>query len=352
MPAAATALADENNPAAPRISVLLLTYNQESTAREAALACLALEGGPYEIIFSDDASSDGTCAVLREVAAAYRGPHSVRVRCNAVNAGIGEHYNQLVAESSGELLVTAAGDDLSVRQRVRRLAEAWEAGGRRADLIASHVIDFDAEGRLHEVMRVDDLSAYRGVEDWAAKRPYIIGAGHAFTRRMMQRFGPMHCEIAYEDQIMLFRAIIGGGAITVDEPLVHYRRGGTSRKPVFESAEHMIRWRRRQDARERAEARQLIADADLCGCGEVVRGLLLLPMLRAGYLTDLADSRTNRERWELFRAARNLPLGWRFRKMLHRVFPHTTFVVKRALSVFHRLRETSQQQEAHPHPDP
>lgn len=321
-----------------RISIVLLAYNQESMVRRAALSCLAQEGGPYEIVLSDDASTDNTYAELQAVAAAYLGPHKVTVRRSEVNVGIGEHYNQLVEATTGDLLVTAAGDDWSLPHRVARIAAAWESTGRRADLIASHVIDLDHQGVLHDVIKVDDLAPYRGVDDWIANRPYIIGAGHAFTRRMMECFGPMLPGVFYEDQIMVFRAIASGGAITIDEPLVHYRRGGTSAKPEFESVEHMNHWRDRQSGRELAEMEQLVADADVAGCGDKVRALLERTLLRERYLRGLRKAAGSLQRWRLFMQERKLPLAWRFRKLLHALFPNATYVVKRSLSVFQTRR--------------
>ena len=113
--------------ALPRISLVLLACNQEATAGAAAESCLAQLGEPLEIVLSDDASNDRTFERLQAAAAAYRGPHRVRARRNPVNLGIGGHYNELIAQTSGELIVTAAGDDLSVPHRVQRLAQAWDA---------------------------------------------------------------------------------------------------------------------------------------------------------------------------------------------------------------------------------
>jgi glycosyltransferase involved in cell wall biosynthesis len=326
------------NPSTPphhRVSLVLLAYNQESMVRRAVQSCLAQECEPLEIVLSDDASTDGTFEAMQPLVAAYRGPHTVRARRNATNVGIGEHYNQLLKATSGELLVTAAGDDFSEPHRVRRLIEAWESTGCRADLIASHVIDMDHDGVLHEIMRVDDLSTYRTVQEWAAKRPYIIGAGHAFTRRMMERFGPMLPAVFYEDQIMTFRAIAMGGGITVDEPLVHYRRGGTSRKPAFESDDHMMRWTHRQRGRELAEMEQLVADATIAGCDALVRPTLEAPFRRERYLRALQTAGNHAERWRAFRTATALPFWWRLRKMLHVAFPDATRSVKSVLSMFH-----------------
>ncbi len=324
---------------APLVSIVLLAYNQEATVRRAALTCLEQLGGPYEIVLSDDASTDGTFAVMQAVVAEYRGPHHVVARRNAVNTGIGEHYNELVRVTKGELIVSAAGDDESLPQRVQRLVDAWNATDRNADLIASHVIDMDHDGVSHEVIRVDDLAPYRDIEHWGTERPYIIGAGHAFTRRMMTRFAPMKPTIAYEDQIMVFRAIAMGGAATVDEALVRYRRGGTSARPnVFQSTEHMERWRDRQLARELAEKEQLIADGVEAGCGGQVQALLDRAMRVDHYLLMLRRAPNRAELWAVYRRAHSLPMKWRLKKMLHVMYPNATRHVKRMLNLFHRKR--------------
>ena len=320
----------------PRISLVLLCYNQESMVRHATESVLAQDCEPLEIVLSDDASTDGSYPILQRLAREYRGPHRVSARRNERNVGIGAHYNQLLGATSGALLITAAGDDFSVPQRARRLIEAWDATGGRTDLVSSHVIDLDHDGVLHEVMRVDDLAPYRDVPHWLAERPYIIGAGHAFTRRMMERFGPLGPEVFYEDQIMVFRAIAGGGAVTVDEALVHYRRGGTSRRPRFDSSQHMAWWTERQRGRELAEMEQLIQDSTLAGCDAPVRAVMEGPLKKDRYLRRLRRSTTQSERWAAFRAAAPLATWWRLRKMLHAAFPHTTVILKRGLSVFHR----------------
>ena len=212
----------------PRTSLLVLTYNQRLTARAAVESCLGQQGEALEVVLSDDASTDGTHELLKQLAVEYDGPHHVRVRRNPSNLGIGDHYNQAVAACSGQLIVTAAGDDISLPHRVQSLVSAWDAGGQRADLVASHLLDMEVDGQIHGVIRVDDLSQWQNADDWVAKRPRVVGASHAFTRRMFDRFGPIRSDLPYEDQIMALRASCMGGGITVDEPLVRYRRGGVS----------------------------------------------------------------------------------------------------------------------------
>lgn len=212
----------------PRISLLVLTYNQATVVETAVQSCLAQVGEPLEIVLSDDASTDGTYALLLEMAAAYRGPHQVRVRRNPQNLGIGAHYNAAIEDSAGQLLVTAAGDDISLPHRVQTLAAAWDASGQKADLLASHLVDMSADGLDMGKIHVDDLARWKRPEDWVRKRPYVVGASHAFTRRLHERFGPIRADLPYEDQAMALRASCMGGGITVQEALVRYRRGGAS----------------------------------------------------------------------------------------------------------------------------
>ena len=320
----------------PKVSLLVLTYQQRALLDGAVASAFAQDCEPIEIVLSDDGSNDGSYERLLELAAAYRGPHRVVVRPRGPNLGIAEHYNQLHAYASGDLFVTAAGDDASTPDRVRRLVDAWNANGRRADLVASHLTDMDMAGRLHDTIRVDDLAAWPSIDAWIARRPYIVGASHAYTRRMMDRFGAMDRAIAYEDQIMVFRAIASGGAITVDAPLVHYRRGGTSRQPGFDNVDQKADWTERQLDRILAEMNQLIADAHVAGCAVRMKALMERPRHRDRYLRTLMREPPWSERWRALLEAGDLPLGWRLRKLLHSMFPNATFRLKAVLQLFHR----------------
>lgn len=302
---------------APAVSLLLLTHNQERLARGAARACLAQTGAPIEIILSDDASTDGSFAELQAAAAGYTGPHRVRVRRNEVNLGIGAHFNRLLEEASGEFLVTAAGDDVSLPQRVERLVRAWERDGRRADVVASHYVDMTLDGTLGRTVQTDDLGACT-LASWLVRIPHTVGATHAFTRRMMERFGAFIDGICYEDRIMVLRALCGGGAITVHEPLVHYRRGGSSSgKRRLETGQDVLDWHRAHNRLLLAEVRQMVHDARVAGCGDTVEAALAGVQARERYRQQMLDAGSAAERVRLLLGrARGVPLGWRLRKFL------------------------------------
>ena len=305
---------------APRISMILLACNQQATARAAAESCLAQQCEPLEIVLSDDASSDSTYAQLQAAAQAYRGPHRVRARRNERNLGIGAHYNQLLLETQGELLVTAAGDDMSTPQRVAQLAAAWDATGARADLISSHYIDMAPDGTLGAHIVTDDLGQLT-LAGWCARRPFTVGATHAFTRRLMTHFGPFIDGVWHEDPIMALRAITTGGAVTVPQALVHYRRGGSSRWPRTQRGAELVRWVRTQNRRVLAEIAQHTQDATLAGCRDEVVAALGPTLARETYLAAMLDAPDAPTRWQACMAAPGLPLGWRLRKFLTFTFP-------------------------------
>jgi glycosyltransferase involved in cell wall biosynthesis len=215
-----------------RATLILLAFNQENFIREAALSCLAQDCEPIEIIFSDDASSDGTFEILRQIAGAYQGPHKVVVRQNSCNLGIGGHYNLLADLACGLLIVTAAGDDISEPYRVRKLLQAWDSKNGEPDLVSSYLTRMRLDGSLVDTIRVDDLSTWHSPELWMAKRPFVIGAAHAFTKRLHQKFGPFSEQLSFEDQVMSLRASCLGGGVVVTESLLRYRDGGVSTRAV------------------------------------------------------------------------------------------------------------------------
>lgn len=209
-------------------TLFLLTYNQQDTVEAAAMSCLNQACEPIEIVFSDDCSSDGTMAKLQSIAAHYEGPHSVRVRQNPHNLGIAQHYNQAVSEASAELIVVAAGDDLSAPNRVARILDAWRANQGRLNLIASYAMSIDSHGKALGLIQTGHLEQWHDAQTWCKKRPYVIGATFAFHKQLFTVFGPLAKGVDYEDQVLSLRAAALGGGKTIQEPLIQYRRGGLS----------------------------------------------------------------------------------------------------------------------------
>ena len=109
----------------PLVTFALFAYNQEQYIREAIEGAFAQTYQPLEIILSDDCSTDRTFEIMREMAAAYEGPHHLIVKKNEVNLGVATHFDKVMGESAGDLVVVAAGDDVSYDSRVSSCVELF-----------------------------------------------------------------------------------------------------------------------------------------------------------------------------------------------------------------------------------
>ncbi len=254
-------------------TILFLAYNQQDFVFEAAQSCLDQLGEPLEIILSDDCSNDDTFLILQKVASSYSGPHEVIVRQNSRNLGIADHYNTLIELAQGKLLITAAGDDISYPERAQTLYKAWQESGCTLDLIASHARCIELDGKATgKTIKVDQLANWKDAADWCTKRPYVVGATHAFTKRLWSEFGSIASDMPYEDQIVALRALCLGGAQTLERPLIDYRTGGVSAKTKSRSSADKLKHIEKRYSRQRAVFLQVQQDLARAGQSQLWTG--------------------------------------------------------------------------------
>lgn len=212
-------------PAAPRVTLGLITYRQAAFVREAVGSALAQRYPSLEIVICDDASPDDTYDIAHAEARAYRGPHVVRVCRNARNLGIG-NFNRLMEVATGELVVIAHGDDISSPNRVARIVEGWLSSG--ASMVTSNALLIDAEGRKLGITVPPGKQVANSFRDIAANgwNPMLLGAVLAWERQVFDVFGPLDPDRSAltSDFILPFRAAALKGIHYIDEPLVKVRQ--------------------------------------------------------------------------------------------------------------------------------
>ncbi len=94
----------------PKISVIVLTYNQEHTIAATLDSVLSQRTGyPYEIIIGEDESTDGTRGICEQYASRY--PDIIRLMDKAPNKGIVDNYFDCFEAAQGEYIADCAGDD-------------------------------------------------------------------------------------------------------------------------------------------------------------------------------------------------------------------------------------------------
>ncbi|HET9641947.1 MAG TPA: glycosyltransferase family 2 protein [Burkholderiaceae bacterium] len=92
----------------PRVSVCIPTYNGETYLKPCLESVLAQTHGDFEVIVTDDCSSDGTLDILREYS---RLDKRIRIIQNEKNLGLVGNWNRCVASSSQEWVKFVFQDD-------------------------------------------------------------------------------------------------------------------------------------------------------------------------------------------------------------------------------------------------
>jgi GT2 family glycosyltransferase len=133
-------------------------FNGEAFLAEALDSLLAQEMGDFELIVSDNASSDGTPDILEAYAARDK---RIRVRRRDETVIAWDNYNGLVGEASAPLFTWAACDDLRDPTCLSVLAHALES---RPDAVLAHSA-VRLFGDAHRVSRNDDLDRPVGDEE-------------------------------------------------------------------------------------------------------------------------------------------------------------------------------------------
>lgn len=93
----------------PRISVLIITYNQEDVIKRAVESLLSQKDYIYEICVSDDCSKDTTWDIVQEYSKQY--PGLFVLNRNNPNVGIFENIEKTWTMPSGDIVYQLAGDD-------------------------------------------------------------------------------------------------------------------------------------------------------------------------------------------------------------------------------------------------
>lgn len=210
----------------PLVTFALFAYNQEKYIRGAVEGAFSQTYSPLEIILSDDCSSDNTYEIMREMAAAYDGPHAITVRQNSQNLGLAEHVNIVFLASSGKIILVAAGDDISLASRTSISVDCLEANPHAtAVLLSADVIDDEGQiigERLTGTGK--DVKASQTVNDLLSWRHVTFGATRAFRRELFTCFGPLNANCPTEDTPLLLRSLMCGSNVLSNQKAVLYRR--------------------------------------------------------------------------------------------------------------------------------
>ncbi|WCJ59509.1 glycosyltransferase [Fontisphaera persica] len=191
---------------------MLIAYNQEQFIREAVEGAFAQTYSPLEIILSDDCSTDRTFEIMKEMSAQYKGPHRIILNRNERNLGICSHVNRCVELTHGELIVCAAGDDISIPGRTSYLAGKWLDFRKAGLALMTNASVINDKGEHIQLMRTDMMNPFVYDIDSMLRGDQFLtfGCTMAYTRDLFTTFGPLSKMGIKEDIRLGFRSILIG----------------------------------------------------------------------------------------------------------------------------------------------
>jgi glycosyltransferase involved in cell wall biosynthesis len=154
----------------PRVSIGLPVYNSEKYLEEALNAILGQTFSDFELVISDNASTDRTGQICSAYASRDR---RIRYVCNESNLGAARNFNRVFALSRGTYFRWASYDDLIAPQTIERCVDVLDREP-RVVLAYPKTTNIDADGNVLD--RYEDNFAF------GEAAPHM--RFHSFLKRM------------------------------------------------------------------------------------------------------------------------------------------------------------------------
>lgn len=205
----------------PLVSVAMATYNGENYLREQLSSILSQTYSNLEIIITDDASTDGTLAILRDF---QEKNNSIKILSNPINLGINSSFERSIKNSRGEFIAMSDQDDIWETDKIESLMNAIE----NEDAIFS---DSELVNKNGSPLNIK-ISSLVNLQSFHSGLPFLMGPclpGHTlllqgdFARYIL----PIPRVIMY-DRWISYCAGANNGIKYLPKPLVKYRQHETN----------------------------------------------------------------------------------------------------------------------------
>jgi glycosyltransferase involved in cell wall biosynthesis len=217
-----------------KVSVHMITYNHARFIARALDSALAQETNfPFEIVVFDDASTDGTSAIVRQYA--QRHPDVIRAVVREKNAGVSRNFIEALLACRGEYIAFLEGDDYwDSPKKLQTQADILDAHPETA--IVSHPVKIivGEDETVRRISRVDprDVLTFEDVVVYEYPLPTCGTLIRNVLRDVPPWFYELH-NLDYATQLLVARH---GNVRIQHEPMAVYRNhpGGISKTTGLE----------------------------------------------------------------------------------------------------------------------
>lgn len=208
----------------PKVSVIIAAYNGQRFVAEAVNSILSQTWRDLELLVVDDGSTDGTRAILREIAG-----RDQRMRIiEKDNEGLIKTLNRGIAEARGVYIARLDHDDISRPTRLEQQARFLDAN---PDFIGVGCLlqNVHEDGRPIDRPRIRRETLEHRPEAFPPKQMWLYGPTPMIRADMLRRAGGYRDQfVAAEDRDLCWRLGALGRLERLPEVLVEHRHHGSN----------------------------------------------------------------------------------------------------------------------------
>ena len=204
------------------LTICVRTHNQERFIREALDSVLRQHTTfPFEIIISDDASSDGTVAILKEYQKQYH--DKIRLLLQESNVGGPDNLKCVIEASQAKYVTCLDGDDFYTDDyKLQKQVDILEAHPEYAACF-HNTWYADENGQLKGLFNRSDFHAIHDAREFIHER-WFVPIHSAVLRREYIEFPEWYNSVMNDDYVVHLSVAKHGPYYFMPDVMVAYRR--------------------------------------------------------------------------------------------------------------------------------
>lgn len=208
------------------LSVCVRTHNQEGFIREALDSVLCQKTSfPFEVIISDDASTDATPAILKEYQQQY--PNQIRLLLSTTNLGGPTNLKQVIEASGAKYIACLDGDDFYTDDyKLQKQVDFLEAHIEYAACF-HNTWNVDETGRKIGLFNTPDFAPVHDASDFIRKR-WFVPIHSAVLRREYIEFPDWYHAVMNDDYVVHLSVVKHAPYYYMPDVMVAYRHHGNN----------------------------------------------------------------------------------------------------------------------------
>lgn len=217
------------------ISIALATYNGEQYLREQLDSIYSQTIKDFEVIVTDDCSTDSTAAILEE----YHQRFGLTYIINSERLGFVRNFEKAISLCSGDYIALCDQDDIWLPDKL----EVLLGNIKNHSLCCSDACLIDSHGDLitGSVYTHSGLTFYKQKQfNYLIHDNFVMGCTMLFKKELLELILPFPVYTTYHDWWISIAASLKNGICFVDKPLIKYRFHGENQSSTAMSVSNII----------------------------------------------------------------------------------------------------------------